>query len=78
MSKKLKRPTLPLKVKIITYSEENPECSLSEIVKYMAEDIGRLLAKSTIRIILKNYSKFTTEICSHSRVERDQRHDKLY
>jgi hypothetical protein len=41
-------------VKIITYSEENPECSLSEISKYMAEDMGRLLAKSTIRIILQN------------------------
>ncbi len=37
----------------------------------MAGDMGRLLAKSTIRIILKNYSKFTTEICSHSRFERD-------
>ena len=41
MSKKLKRPTLPLKVKIITYIEENPECLLSEISKYMARHGGR-------------------------------------
>ena len=50
MSNKL---TLPLKVKIITDGEENPECSLSDLSNYMAIDMGRLLAKSTIRSILE-------------------------
>ena len=52
MSKKLKRPTLHLRVKIITYREDYPECSLSDLSNYMAIDMGRLLAKSIIRSIL--------------------------